>query len=146
MKSKEELLSKETRAAADAGSRLLQWGVTLMVSLETALFFVRREAANALIEAGQLPKGSEVPFGRYLIGTCFLIFIALVLSKFTARSTAQYRNYKNQLMACRESTIKDLPIRYTGRWAYALYFSFPIIDLLARVAIDMEIAFSIKFH
>jgi hypothetical protein len=39
MKSKEELLSEETRAAADLASRFLQWGVTLMISIQTALFF-----------------------------------------------------------------------------------------------------------
>jgi hypothetical protein len=102
--------------------------------------------ANALIEAGQLPKGSEVPFGRYIIGTAFLMFVAWVLSKLNARATAQYRNYKNQLIACRESKIEDLPIRYFGRWAYALYFSFPFIDLLARAAVDLQVALSVKFH
>jgi hypothetical protein len=142
MKSKEELLSEETRAAAESASRFLQWGVTLMISIQTALFFVRREAANALIEAGKLPKGSEVPLERYFLGTGFLIFIALVLSMLTKRSTAQYRNYKRQLAACRDSGITDLPVRYTGRWAYGLYAAFPAIDLLARVLIS----FSIKFQ
>lgn len=138
-KSKEELLSEETRAAAEGATRMLQWGVTLMVSLETALFFVRQAAANSLIEAGKLPKGAQVPLGRYLLGTAFLVFIATVLSKFTARSTAQYRNYKTQLIACRESEIKDLPIRYTGRWAYLLYGAFPAIDLMARIWISFSI-------
>lgn len=139
MKSKEELLSEETRAAADTASRFLQWGVTLMISVQTALFFVRHEVVNGYIDAGKLPKGSEVPLSRYLIGTCFLIFIALVLSKFTARANAQYRNYKTQLAACREPEgVKDLPIKYTGRWAYFLYFAFPLIDLLARAAISIK--------
>lgn len=141
-KSKEELLSEETRAAAENAVRMLQWGVTLMISLQTALFFVRQAAANSIIAAGKLPRGGEVPLDRYLLGTAFLIFIAVILSKLTARSTAQYRNYKTQLIACRESQIEDLPIRYTGRWAYWLYAAFPAIDLMAR----MWITFSIKLQ
>lgn len=140
-KSKEELLSEETRTASDNATRMLQWGVTLMVSLQTALFFVRREAANAMIEAGQLPKGGDVPLGRYFLGTAFLVFIAMVLSIFTARTSAQYRNYKTQLMQCRESGVKDLEIRYTGRWTYGLYAAFPAIDILARMWINFSIHF-----
>jgi hypothetical protein len=145
-KSREELLSEETRAAAENASHFLQWGVTLMVSLQTALYFVRRDAANALIESGQLAKGSEVPIERYFLGTGFLIFIAIVLSMLNARATAQYRNYKVQLIQCRESGVKDLEIRYTGRWAYLLYAIFPVIDILARAWIDISIHFNIHFR
>jgi hypothetical protein len=147
-KSREELLSEETRAAADCSSRFLQWGVTLMVSLQTALYFVRRDAANTLIEAGQLGKGSEVPLARYFLGTGFLIFVAVVLSMFTARANAQYRNYKNQLIQCRQQGvgITDLTIRYTGRWAYGLYAAFPIIDILARMWIHFSVRLSVHFH
>jgi len=139
MKSKEELLSKEVRAAANLASKFLQWGVTLMISLQTALFFVRRDIANAAIEAGTLPKGSEAPLPRYLIGTAFLLFVAFVLSRFTARLSKQYRNYKIQLMQCRDSGISDLELSNTGRWAHFLYFSFPIIDILARIIVTITI-------
>lgn len=147
-KSKEELLSEETRAAADNALRMLQWGVTLMVSLQTALFFVRREAADAMVQAGQLTKGAEVPLGRYILGTGFLIFIAFVLSMFTARTNEQYRHYKTQLIECRKEGvgITDLKIKYTGRWAYGIYAAFPVIDILARKWIDLNIQFSIHFH
>ena len=69
MKTKEELLSEEVRAAMDMGTRLLQWGVTLMISVQTALFFVRHDVLGSLIDAGTLPKGSQLPLGRYVIGT-----------------------------------------------------------------------------
>jgi hypothetical protein len=143
MKSKEELLSEETRAAADASSRFLQWGVTLMISVQTALFFVRHEIVGNLIDAGKLSKGSGLPFERYIIGTAFLVFLAFVLSLLTARSMEQYRNYKNQLIAARESGIQDLKIRHMGRWAYYLYFSFPAIDILVRI---VDFSFNIKFE
>ena len=138
MKSKEELLSEEARADGDAALRLLQWGITLMISVQTALFFVRRDILNGYIDSGALREGSQLPIDRYLIGTGFLIFVAVVLSMFTARANEQYRNYKNQLIESRDSGITDLKVRYTGRWAYALYFSFPVIDILVRVVITIR--------
>ena len=137
MKSKEELLSEEARAAGDISLRTIQWGVTLMVSLLTALFFVRQQVLQRSIDAHELSIGSEVPATRYYMGTVFLFGMALILAKLTARTLEQYRNYKTQLMACRtkDNGVKDLPIKYTGRWAYILYFVFPIVDVLARVYI-----------
>jgi hypothetical protein len=121
----------------------LQWGITVMISLQTALFFVRKDILAWYINSKQLSPGSELPLNRYLIGTGFLAFMALVLSKFTARANEQYRNYKKQLIQCRKagSGIEDLPIRYTGRWAYALYLAFPVIDLIVRRIVSISIKF-----
>ena len=141
MKSKEELLSEEVRAAADMGSKTLQWGVTLMISIQTVIFFVRQALLNADIDAGKLPKGSILPLGRYLVGTAFLFFIAFILSRFTSRTLEQYRHYKAQLIASRESGITDLPIKNKGRLAYYLYFAFPVIDIAVRIY-TIKIGFS----
>lgn len=139
MKTKEELLSEEVRSAMDMGSRLLQWGVTLMISVQTALFFVRHEVVTSLIDGGALPKGSILPRDRYAIGTCILAYLAFVLSKLNARASEQYRHYKTQLIATRTSGISDLPIKHTGRWVYFIYFSFPAIDILVRIAVSISI-------
>jgi hypothetical protein len=141
MKSKEELLSEEVRAASEMGSKTLQWGVTLMISVQTVIFFVRQALLNADIDAGKLPRGAHLSLGRYLIGTGFLFYIAFILSKLSARSIEQYRHYKTQLMASRESGITDLPIRHTGRLVYFLYFSFPFIDIAVRIY-NISIGFS----
>lgn len=141
MKTQEELLSEEVRAASDAGLRMLQWGVTLMISLQTALFFVRQDVVKRLVDAKLLPVGSELPLSRYLMGTAFLILTALILARLTARTAEQYRNYKAQLIKCRTSGVEDLPIRHTGRWAYVLYFIFPAVDLLSRAYISIQIHF-----
>lgn len=141
MKTQEELLSEEVRAASDTGSRMLQWGVTLMITLQTALFFVRQDVVNRLVGAKQLPAGSEVPLQRYFMGTAFLMLIAFILAKLTARSLHQYRHYKEQLIKCRTSGVSDLPIKHTGRWAYVLYFIFPLVDLLSRGYISIQVHF-----
>jgi len=129
---------EEVRAAMDVGSRNLQWGVTLMISVQTALFFVRQSVLNGLIEGGKLPKGSELPFPRSIVGTVFLFVVAAILSRLGARNAQQYRHYKSQLISARESGITDLPIKNTARWMYALYFIFPVIDLLSRLYIDIR--------
>ena len=141
MKSKEELLSEEVRAASELGSKTLQWGVTLMISVQTVIFFVREALLNADIDSGKLPKGAHLPPGRYFVGTGFLFFIAFILSMLTARSIEQYRHYKTQLMANRGSGITDLPIKHMGRVAYYLYFAFPLIDIAVRIY-NITIGFS----
>jgi hypothetical protein len=136
-KSKEELLSEEVRTATTSLHTVLQWGLTVMVSFQTALFFVRREILTSDIEAGRLPKGSQLPMGRWILGTLFLLVLATIFSRLSARAAAQYRHYKEQLIASRESGITDLPIRHTSRWTYPLFFLFPAIDLVFRIYIDI---------
>jgi hypothetical protein len=96
---------------------------------------------NADIDAGKLPKGAHLPPDRYFIGTAFLFFIAFILSRLSARCIEQYRHYKTQLIASRESGITDLPIKNRGRLAYYLYFSFPFIDIAVRIY-NISIGFS----
>jgi len=139
MKSQEELLSEEVRAAEDVAARMMQWGVTLMISLQTALFFIREDVLKQYVDAGKVPMGSELPLPRYFMGTAFLLIVAIVLSRLTARSIKQYRNYKEQLIKCRPSGVIDLPIKHTGRWSYLLYFVFPAVDLLSRAYIFLEL-------
>jgi hypothetical protein len=43
---REEILREEMHRIAERGHRHFQWSVTLLLSLETALFFVRKEAAE----------------------------------------------------------------------------------------------------
>ena len=138
-KSKEEFLSEELRAVADFATRHFQWGVTLLISVQTALFFVRRDVLNGLIDGGIIPKGSELPIPRYVIGTLFLFVVATILSMVGARHAKQYRHYKMQLAESRQSGIVDLPIKHTARWMYALYYIFPIIDVLYRLYVDIRL-------
>jgi hypothetical protein len=136
-KSKEELLSDEVRAATTSMMTILQWGVTVMVSFQTALFFIRREIVASDIEAGRLPKGSQLPIGRWILGTLFLLVLATVFARLSARMALQYRHYKQQLIASRDSGIVDLPISHTSRWTYPLFFVFPAIDIAFRLYIDI---------
>jgi len=114
----------------------MQWGLTLMVSLETALLFIRRELLNSFIAAGTLKAGDALPYHRYLVGTCFLIVAATILWALTNRSVQQYRHYKNQLLGCSKSGIVDLPTSGISKWIGFFYFAFPVMDIMFRFWIE----------
>src|ERR1017187_10405553 len=96
-KSKEEMLRDEVRFWADQMQKYMQWGLTVMVSLQTAIFFVRRDLVQTYVDAGILKKGQELPYYRYAVGTVFILGCAFVLRRFTERVSQQYRHYKTQL-------------------------------------------------
>ncbi len=95
------------------------------------------------VEAGKLPKGSELPWSRYLVGTVFLSVTAWIVSLLTGRMVEHYRHYRAQLIDCSKSGsgIDDKPIRKISRWAQVLFFIFPVMDLLFRVYIAVEVHF-----
>jgi hypothetical protein len=139
-KPKEELLREEVRFYVDQLQKLTQWGVTVMVSLQTALFFIRRELIDTYVAAGILHKGESLPWARYLVGTSFLAFAAFIVSLFTARAAVQYRHYKEQLVKGSASGIIDKPTSGVTNWVIYLYFAFPVIDVLIRIYITVTIS------
>jgi hypothetical protein len=138
-KSKEELLREEVRFWADMQQKYMQWALTVMISLQTAIFFVRRDLVITYVDAGILKKGQELMYSRYLIGTGFLLLCAAVLWRFSSRVNVQYRFYKEQLIHSSESGIKDNPTTGMSGWVRYLYFAFPVFDLFVRIWIDFEI-------
>jgi hypothetical protein len=138
-KPKEELLREEVRFYADMQQKYMQWGLTLMVSLQTAIFFVRRDLLQTYVDAGTIHKGQELPYYRYLVGTGFLLLCAFVLWKLTNRVNVQYRNYKDQLAGSNESGIKDNPTTGVSGWIRYLYFAFPFYDLAVRVWVEITL-------
>jgi hypothetical protein len=139
-KSKEEMLREEVRFYIDQLQKLGQWGVTVMVSLQTALFFLRHELIDSAVAAGTLQKGQSLPWGRHLIGTAFLTFAALIVSAFSKRAAEQYRYYKKQLLSGSESGISDQSTRGTNNWIIYLYLGFPVLDVLIRLYITVSIS------
>lgn len=142
-KSKEELLREETHFFADLNQKYNQWALTVMVSLQTAIFFVRRELVQTYVDAGLLKKGNELFYRRYLIGTVFLLVAAYVFHRFSRRAAEQYRYYKSQLAASNESGIKDMPVTGMAGWTSYLYFAFPVFDLLSRLWVDFSFKFAV---
>lgn len=134
-RSTEEILREEIRAFREINLKLYQWGVTLLASLQTVLFFARKEALSFSIQRGQLPQGTvELPLGRYLMGTSFLLIVATLFAVLSAYASRRYGSYRKQLAECQTSNIVEMPasgpLRFLMR---CLYFVFPALDIGYRL-------------
>jgi hypothetical protein len=129
-KPKEDLLREKVRYWMDSLIKQMQWGLTLMVSIQTALVFIRRDLLSTFVAGGLLKVGEELPYHRYLVGTVFLGVAATILWALTNRSAKQYRHYKKQLLECEEkSGIVDQPPTGISKWIGVFYFAFPVLDI-----------------
>jgi hypothetical protein len=140
-KPKEELLREEVRFYADMQQKYMQWGFTVLVSLQTAIFFVRRDLVQTYVDAGTIQKRQELPYYRYFVGTFFQLLCAYVLWRLTDRVNAQYRHYKEQLVKNNESGIIDKTTTGVSTWMRYLYFAFPAYDLGVRIWIEITLHF-----
>ena len=60
--------------------KLLQWSVTALASLKTALFLLRKDIYERMLAAKQLAAGEDVLWDKRLRGTMFLFVVALIFS------------------------------------------------------------------
>jgi hypothetical protein len=118
---------------------MMQWGLTLMATVQTAIVFIRRELVTSYVAAGILKGGEELPYKRFLVGTVFLLVAATILWALTNRTVQQYRHYKGQLLRSSPSGIDDQVPTGITKYLMYLFFAFPLMDLLFRVWIEVEI-------
>jgi len=131
MKHEEEIIREEMRALREIILKLLQWGVTLLASMQAAFFFLRREYSQTL------PQGSFLPLRAYLGGTLFLFALAVICTLLLTYMANQYRSYWELLEEHRTSKIKDPEIgpktrKFMRLATFGMYFFFPTIDLVFR--------------
>jgi len=136
---KERILRKEIRALHIAGMQIMQWGVTVLVSLQTALFFVRRDIISEYVSRGLLHSGEPLPWHRYIIGSVFLFVLATILARMSHRTSQRLYHYRKQLLECLPSGIEEI-----GRFpelralAVGVYFVFPLLDIFLRLVIRWD--------
>src|SRR4051794_32041848 len=106
-KSTEEILREEIRALRDVGLRVCEWGITLLASIETALWFVRQEVRTWMISEQILGKTSPLPWGIYLIGTSFLFLVSFIFIMLMMSVSVTSRGYRKQLAKRIESGIQE---------------------------------------
>jgi hypothetical protein len=138
-KSKEEIIREEMRAASDMMLKLCQWAVTTLIGLQTAIFFLRSSVIERMLANGELPKGEPLPWNMYLMGTFILAVVAGIFSAMTLLAGKQYRHYHLLLMANNQSGLPVPPPTNLGRiLIFALYFTFPLLDILLRTFIEIK--------
>jgi len=141
---REEILWEELRSIRDLLFRILQWGVTVLASLQTALFFLRKEIKDSMVGSNQLKMGEPLPLERYLVGTIILCVVSVICCYLVYRVSCYYRNARKQLI--KENTesfyyeIKQVSINNKTRYAiFFVFLAFPILDIGLRIWVQLHI-------
>lgn len=135
----EEILFERMGHSMDMTIKLAQWGITVLIGLQTAIFFVRKDMlirVEKLLGAKYDPL--LLPWSFHFIGTFFLLIIASIFCFLTYRATERYRHYKKQLVNISQKSIEDIPVsRYFRKLILSFFFVFPAIDILIRIYLSL---------
>jgi len=136
---REEILWEELRSVRDLIFRILQWGVTVLASLQTAIFFLRKEVKDSMVVSGSLKASDSMPIERYLVGTVFLLIISLICCYFVTLAGNRYRKIREQLVETNAYGIKHGDVRKGARFAvFFVFLAFPLLDIAIRLWIHFE--------
>lgn len=143
----ESIVREEVRHISTLTLRMFQVGITLLVALETALGFLRKEWLEYLLKNDLLPKDTVLlPRMAYAIGTVMLLAVAVVFTIMCAMGVKRHRFYLNELARVRVSSIVEPPP--PKRWLQILlffaFFFFPILDMLVRVWVEGHVTVDIR--
>ena len=129
---REDVLRIEIRTLRATMIRVNQWGVTVLASLQTALYFVRKDTLDHL--HAEDAHVTSLPPGHYLIGTVYLLIVATIFSIMGLRPSMRLRGYRNQLKNVVVSGIEEMDLH--PRWArlvnMSLFYVFPLFDICLR--------------
>jgi hypothetical protein len=130
---KEVLLRQELHFLGNLSFRLTQWGVTLLVSLWTVLYFVRKEVTATLIQRHELSAGQPLPWNHYGRGTFVLLVVALIFTELNRLMGLRWIAYNDQLKDC-QSGIKEPSLTGRTRLLFrTLFLIFPLMDFGFRL-------------
>jgi hypothetical protein len=142
---RERILREEIRHLHMIQMRIMHWGVTVLASVQTLLYFVRREVTISLQEQHQLAQGVPLPLHRYWLGTGFLTVLAF-LAFFMALGTSSKLSFYRAQLSCDPDTPTASGIyeRRAGKFfrytALSIYFVFPCFDIAARAYLHLWMA------
>ena len=138
---REEILWEEMRSVRDLIFRTLQWGVTVLASLQTAIFFLRKEVKDAMVNSipSQLKATESLPIERYLVGTTILGLVSLICCYIVSLYGNRYRAITKQLRDSNCFGISYEAPRKTARYAVFLVFiAFPLLDIAIRLWVHID--------
>jgi len=123
----ERAVHAELGGIADRAHRLFQWAVTLLLSFQTALFFVRKERVD-------LNHGAQLPVTLYFFGTTGLLIFALLFSFLSWQMWAFYERRNNTLPEVNLLGVKrERPKRRIWWILVFVYFLFPFLDAVGYI-------------
>jgi hypothetical protein len=77
----ERNLWDQIRSLTQISIRLAQWGITALLALLTALFFIRNEMRTSLVD---LPRDHPLPWWRFIPGDLILWMVAILFFRMSA--------------------------------------------------------------
>ena len=116
---------------------LVQWGITLLAALESSLYFVRRDLAQALMRNQFTVPAEAFSVGRWGFGTLLLLLVCMLFSFLYLNLLNRYYDYRDQLNAAsgEYSGISDGVVKRKLKWLPLVFFwAFPLIDLAVWVS------------
>jgi hypothetical protein len=126
------LLWSEIQQLRQLMLRVCQWGVTVLVTVQFALYYIRRDLLTRYLAAGTVRAGEPLPLDRYLLGTSFLFILACIFSLFASGTINSYYHYRDQLSGEDTGITLHTPNKLRRVFLYLLFFIFPLMDLLYR--------------
>ena len=148
-KYREQWLRTEIQTVRALTFTLIQWGVTVLVAVQTSLYYLRRDIATHLIDGGTLHKGDIIPWPRWFAGTLFLVFLAVVFSGLVRYLTEKLISYRKQLIAMNPSYSGIIEVQPpTTGWTsvtYMLFYVFPLIDQIFYLAFSYTTSIQIPW-
>lgn len=132
---KEQTLRSEIQHCRELVISIMRWGVTVLIGMETSLWFMRMHVTEHLAKLDNLQADETIPFVRWLFGTVFMLIVACVFYAITRYVGLKLRDYRRQLLDMKGESITGIEevqgasstLRFT---IYGLYFIFPLIDLI----------------
>lgn len=107
-----------------------------LASLQTALFFLRKDLYERLLVSKQIQPGNWLPLGLYLRGTAFLAMVALIFALLLVLTVNRYKKIRVQLVSLNVYGIEFGPVSKSAPWAVVLvYLAFPILDAVIRLSL-----------
>ncbi len=139
---REDVVRSEIRGLRTIILRLNQWGVTVLASTQTALYFIRRDVMEHLRLAN--PNVATLPPDNYLRGTLFLVIIATAFYVLHLRASFRLQGYRDELARVAVSGLQEKKI--SPVWArvvsFLVFYAFPAFDVFLRIFPAVEV----KFH
>jgi hypothetical protein len=140
--SNEEVIREELRAIV--GNFMDAWraGVALLSSMSLAIFYIRRQVYEQMLETGELNRGQYLPWDRYILGTLFLLVVASMFYGICRILGNRYRWYADLLNKECDNPIALPPVSPAGlgrKLFFGVFFIFPLFDFALRVWIRLEI-------
>ncbi|MFL5328674.1 MAG: hypothetical protein ACJ8C4_07140 [Gemmataceae bacterium] len=139
----EKCIREDIRSYRKTIIDIAKWGVTVLVTLQTATFFVREKVAQDMARAALMannpvvnvnpvaPAIETIPFRRWIVGSVLLLILAILFSLMSRIVGTQARK---QIKGLRDVPGLVLPVYEPtkgARWViYSMYFIFPLFDVI----------------